>query len=212
MPQTSGNKRTGRPRSAESRAAILAATWALLESLSLRDLSIEAIAREAGVGKTTIYRWWPNKAAIVMDAFFEKLSPQIQFPKEESAAAAIALQMASLVRAFSGQYGRVVAQIIAEGHACPETLERYRDRFLYPRREAAIAIVRQGIQCGEFDPSLDPDLAVDLLYGPIYFRLLVGHLPLDPKFAEELPMLALRSLRVLRSHVPTNHTRRETFH
>ena len=195
MPHASGNKRVGRPRSTESQAAILDAVWTLLESVSLRDLSIEAIARAAGVGKTTIYRWWPNKAAIVMDAFFEKLSPQIQFPEGESAAAAIAQQMASLVRAFSGQYGRVVAQIIAEGQANPETLGRYRDRFLYPRREAAREIVQQGIESGEFDPNLDPELAIDMLYGPIYFRLLIGHLPLDPQFERELSQQALRALK-----------------
>ncbi|GET44417.1 TetR/AcrR family transcriptional regulator [Microseira wollei] len=195
MPQTSATKRIGRPRSEESKTAILEATWNLLQTTTLKDLSIEAIARESGVGKTTIYRWWANKTAVVMDAFLEKLSPEIQFPQAESAPFAIAAQMALLIKAFSGDYGRIVAQIIAEGQACPETLANYRARFLYPRREAAKAIIQQGISNGEFDPNLDPELAIDLLYGGIYFRLLVGHLPLDEKFAEELPRLAIATLR-----------------
>lgn len=195
MPQASETKRVGRPRSPESQAAILDATWKLLKTTTLKDLSIEAIARESGVGKTTIYRWWPNKTAVVMDAFFEKLMPEIQFPQGLSATEAIAAQIKLLVKAFSGEYGRIVAQIIAEGQACPETLASYRDRFLYPRRAAAKTIIEQGINSGEFDPNLDPELAIDVLYGAIYFRLLVGHLPLDRSLSEELPLWALKALK-----------------
>jgi len=194
MPQTA-NKRIGRPRSEESRAAILDATWELLKTTTLRDLTIEAIARESGVGKTTIYRWWSSKVAVVMDAFLEKLSPEIQFPEGLSATEALSQQMATLIKAFSGDYGRIVAQIIAEGQAEPEALASYRDRFIYPRRAAAKAIIEQGIKNGEFEPSLDPELAIDILYGPIYFRLLVGHLPLDYQFAEELPQWTLKTIK-----------------
>jgi AcrR family transcriptional regulator len=196
MSQLPDTKQIGRPRSEESKAAILDATWELLKTTSLRDLSIEAIARTSGVGKTTIYRWWANKAAVVMDAFFEKLMPEIQFPQGVSATVAIAQQMASLVQAFSGEYGRIVAQIIAEGQADPEALASYRDRFIYPRRAATKVIIQQGIENGEFDPSLDPELAIDILYGTIYFRLLVAHLPLDRQFAEELPRWALKVLKI----------------
>ncbi|MES1026293.1 TetR/AcrR family transcriptional regulator [Gloeocapsa sp. BRSZ] len=195
MPQNPANKRIGRPRSEEAKTAILDATWELLKTTTLRDLSIEAIARESGVGKTTIYRWWSSKVAVVMDAFLEKLSPEIQFPEGLSATEALSQQMATLIKAFSGDYGRIVAQIIAEGQAEPEALASYRDRFIYPRRAAAKAIIEQGIKNGEFEPSLDPELAIDILYGPIYFRLLVGHLPLDYQFAEELPQWALKSIK-----------------
>ncbi|MBF2008806.1 MAG: TetR/AcrR family transcriptional regulator [Chlorogloeopsis fritschii C42_A2020_084] len=196
MPQSHDTKRIGRPRSEESRAAILDATWKLLKTMTLRDLSIEAIARESGVGKTTIYRWWSSKVAVVMDAFWEKLSPEIQFPQGLSATEAITQQMRLLITAFSGEYGRIAAQIIAEGQAEPDALASYRDRFINPRRAAAKAIIEWGIENGEFDPNLDPELAIDILYGTIYFRLLVGHLPLDRQFAEELPQWALKALKI----------------
>jgi AcrR family transcriptional regulator len=196
MPRPPDTKQIGRPRSEESKAAILNATWELLKTTSLRDLSIEAIARQSGVGKTTIYRWWPSKVAVVMDAFVEHLLPAIPFPEGVSATEAIARQMASLIQAFSGDYGRIVAQIIAEGQADPEALASYRDRFIYPRRAAAKAIIQQGIESGEFDSKLDPEMAIDILYGAIYFRLLVGHLPLDRQFAEELPQWALKVLKI----------------
>jgi AcrR family transcriptional regulator len=158
-------------------------------------LSIEAIAREAGVGKTTIYRWWPTKTAVVMDALVEKLLPETAFPEAKSVTEAITLQMQSLVAPFSGIYGRIVGQIIAEGQACSDTLASYRERFLYPRREAAKGLILKGIALGEFDSDLDPELALDILYGPVYFRLLVGHLPLDTAFAEKLPQQVLTALR-----------------
>jgi hypothetical protein len=70
-----------------------------------------------------------------------------------------------------------------------------RDRFLYPRRAAAKAILQQGIENGEFDLNLDLELAIDILYGAIYFRLLVGHLPLDEQFSQKLPQWALKALK-----------------
>jgi Tetracyclin repressor-like, C-terminal domain len=76
---------------------------------------------------------------------------------------AITQQMTLLVKAFSGKYGRIVAQIIAEGHACPQVLTSYRDRFLYPRREAAKVIIQETVENGEFDPTLDPKLAINIL-------------------------------------------------
>jgi AcrR family transcriptional regulator len=194
MPQTSDNKRIGRPRSEESKAAILDTTWKLLKTTTVRDLSIEAIARESGVGKTTIYRWWPSKVAVVMDAFAQNVLSVTPFPEGLSATEAIRKQISSLVRAFSGEYGRIVAQILAEGQADPDALANYRDRFIYPRRAAVKAIIQQGMDSGEFDPNLDPELAIDILYGPIYFRLLVGHFPLDQHFADEFPQRALKTL------------------
>ena len=195
MPQKPSARRIGRPRSEESRKAILEATWELLKTTSLRDTSIEAIARKSGVGKTTIYRWWPSKVAVVMDAFVENVLAATPFPEDVSATEAITQQMASLVQAFSGEYGRIVAQIIAEGQADPEALASYRDRFIYSRRAAAKTIIQKGIENGEFDPELDAEMAIDILYGSIYFRLLVGHLPLDQHFAEELPHWALKVLK-----------------
>ena len=182
----------GRPRSIESQQAILNATWKLLIEGKVRDLSIEAIAREAGVGKTTIYRWWSSKTAVVIDAFLAKVTSEIPFPEESSAAFVLKGQVTSLVKAFSGEYGRIVAEIIAEGGGDKEALNSFRERFLLPRRAIAQAVIETGIQNGEFDANLDPELAMDLLYGPIYYRLLVGHLPLDEEFAIALPERVLR--------------------
>ena len=184
----------GRPRSTESEQAILTAAWTLLQTHSLRKLSIEAIAREAGVGKTTIYRWWPSKAAVVVDAFMAQVDACLPFPKTETVAESISLQMQQVIRIMSGDVGRIVAQIIAEGQCDSEALESFCDRFLNPRRSAARQMILQGIESGEFVSDLDPDLAMDLLYGPIYYRLLVQHLPLDNAFAAAFPQQAIASI------------------
>lgn len=184
----------GRPRSVESEQAILAAAWTLLQQSNVRRISIEAIAREAGVGKTTIYRWWPSKAAVIVDAFLAQVETVLPFPETETAAEALARQMGRLVQVFRGDVGRIVAEIVAEGQYDPGALESFRDRFLAPRRDAARQVIVQGIESGEFDPKLDPDLAMDILYGPIYYRLLAQHLPLDEIFATALSQRAIACL------------------
>ncbi|MEM1310816.1 MAG: TetR/AcrR family transcriptional regulator [Cyanobacteria bacterium P01_H01_bin.153] len=185
----------GRPRSVESEQAILAAAWRLLQQGNVRKVSIEAIAREAGVGKTTIYRWWPSRAAVIVDAFLAQTKTVLPFPETATAAEALTRQMAQLVQFFQGDGGRIVAQIIAEGQCDPGALESFRDRFLTPRREAARQVICRGMAAGEFDPALDLDLAMDMLYGPIYYRLLVQHRPLDQAFAAALSEQAIACLR-----------------
>ena len=108
-------RNAGRPRCQVARESILGATARLLRDTSVRELAIESIAREAGVGKATIYRWWPNKTAIVIDAFFSEAVPLISFPDSGSPSEVIQAQCAKLVEVLSGPLGRVVAQIIGEG-------------------------------------------------------------------------------------------------
>lgn len=199
MSKTTAKKKAGRPRSQASKASILDAVWKLLKTQTLKDLSIEAIARESKVGKATIYRWWSSKEVLAMDAFVEHVLPITPFPEDLSAYEAISMQMSSLINAFSGDYGSIVAQLIAAGQSEPNVLASYRERFLDERRTAAKAIIEKGIECGEFDPKLDLELAVDILYGPIYFRLFVAHLPLDTHFARELPRRALMALCSVRT-------------
>lgn len=186
---------TGRPRCPAARQAILQATARLLETIPLQNLAIECIAREAGVGKATIYRWWPNKAAIVIDAFFEQVVPRTTFDRAPTAAEAIERQAARMVKVLNGPEGRVVAQIIAEGQSDPAVLEHFRAVFLRTRRNAARAIIQAGMDSGEFRRDVDIELVIDLIYGPMWYRLLVGHQPLNREFAETFSRLAIAALR-----------------
>jgi len=190
---------SGRPRCQTARKAILDATVRLLDRMTLQSLAIECIACEAGVGKATIYRWWPNKAAIVIDAFFEEVVPRTTFERAPTAAETLQRQVERIVKVLNGRQGRIVAQIIAEGQNDPSVLEHFRQMFLRQRRAVAAEIIQAGIDSDEFLPNLDVEVVIDLIYGPMWYRLLVGHQPLDRHFAETLPRLAIAALSAARS-------------
>ena len=174
----------GRVRSDASRVAILDATLKLLETNPLQQISIESIAREAGVGKATIYRWWNSKAAVVIDAFLHTHVSHTPMPKGVSPREALTKHVHLLVEEYNGWSGRIVAQIMAEGQGDPDVLREFRERFWYGRRAVVREVVEDARRRGEIRSDIDTELQMDMLYAPIYFRLLMGHLPLDKKFAD----------------------------
>ena len=176
----------GRPRSERARRAILQAANELLESEGFAAVTVEAIAERAGVSKATVYRWWPNRAAVVMDGFLSTVSSEVPFPHTGHAREDIQIHMRRLAEAFRGKIGRTVAALIAEGQADPELADALRSRWLSVRRAEAREILELGIERGELRENLDPEVAVDVLYGPIYYRMLVGHAPLDDDFTDAL--------------------------
>ena len=176
----------GRPRSERAHRAILQAANELLESEGFAAVTVEAIAERAGVSKATVYRWWPNRAAVVMDGFLSIVSSEVPFPHTGHAREDIRIHMRRLAEAFSGKIGRTVAALIAEGQSDPELAEALRSRWVSVRRTEAREILELGIERGELREDLDPEVAVDVLYGPIYYRMLVGHAPLDDDFADVL--------------------------
>jgi AcrR family transcriptional regulator len=167
----------------------------LLESEGFAALTVEAIAERAGVSKATIYRWWPNRAAVVMDGFLSIVSSEVPFPHTGHAREDIRIHMRRLAEAFSGKIGRTVAALIAEGQSDPELAEALRSRWFSVRRKEAREILELGIERGELREDIDQEVAVDVLYGPIYYRMLVGHAPLDEDFADALADHVFAGLR-----------------
>jgi AcrR family transcriptional regulator len=185
----------GRPRSERAHRAILQAANDLLETEGFAAVTVEAIAERAGVSKATVYRWWPNRAAVVMDGFLSIVSSEVPFPHTGRAREDIRIHMRRLAEAFSGKIGSTVAALIAEGQSDPELAEALRSRWLSVRRAEAREILKLGIERGELREDLDPEVAVDVLYGPIYYRMLVGHAPLDNDFADALADHVFAGLR-----------------
>src|SRR5215469_113770 len=99
--QPSNSKTLGRQRSKESEDAILAATLCLLKEKPLRDITIEEIARKAGVGKATIYKWWPSKAYVALDAFLGKMNKMVPTPDTGSAEGDFKEQLNSLIAFYT---------------------------------------------------------------------------------------------------------------
>jgi len=192
---TAEKRAPGRPRSEESRQSILRSTLKLLKQEGgFPDLSIEAIAADANVGKTTVYRWWPTKAALVADAFSASAEQELQFPDTGSVQTDMSLQMRRLIRVFRSNRGKVVAALLAGGQSDPELIEAFRERFLWPRRRQAYLTLKRGIERGELPADSDLDLILDCLYGPIYMRFLIRHDKLDESFADEICDLVLKGL------------------
>ena len=193
---TGAKRGPGRPRSEESRQSILRSTLKLLkQDGGFADLSIEAIAADANVGKTTVYRWWPTKAALVADAFSASAEEELQFPNTGSVQRDMNLQMRRLIRIFRSPRGKVVAAMLAGGQSEPELIEPYRDRFLWPRRRQAYQTLQRGVDRGELPDDSDLDLILDSLYGPIYMRFLIRHDKLNESFADEICGLVLQGLK-----------------
>jgi AcrR family transcriptional regulator len=192
-----GSKRApGRPRSEESKQSILRSTLKFLkQDGGFPDLSIEAIAADANVGKTTVYRWWPTKAALVADAFSASADGELRFPDTGSVQRDMTLQIRRLIRVFRSDRGKVVATLLAGGQSDPELIEAFRERFLWPRRRQAYQTLQRGIDRGELPPNINLDLVLDSLYGPIYMRFLIRHAKLEESFADEICGLVLEGLK-----------------
>src|ERR1700722_5741773 len=168
-------KKRGRHRSLEAKTAILKATLQLLERESLRKVTAEAIARRAGVSKATIYKWWPNKSMVALDAYLAGTTERVAVPDTGSAEEDFTEQLKSLTAFYTSTLGRLFCQFIAEGQRDPGFLALFRERFLYARRDAARVMWRRGVDRGEIRKEIDSETVLDLIYGPMVFRLLAGH-------------------------------------
>ncbi len=199
LPEPVGEEQTipqklhkGRPRSQSCRKAVLKAVNALLLHTSVQDLSIEAVAKKAKVGKSTIYRWWSNKTAIVMEALISQPGIQSPLPTPKNNAEAVILQLDKLIRLLDSKNGEIISQLFSEAQNNPQAHKIFSDIFLTPLIDAIEFSVEQGVRDREFRPTLDIKLAVDLLCGPIFFRLMANPSTLDAAFRETYPREAVR--------------------
>jgi AcrR family transcriptional regulator len=185
---------TGRRRSNASHDAILDATHALLEEIGFDKLSLEGVAARAGVGKATIYRWWPNKGVLAMEAFLRAVAPTISFPTTGSARDDITTQIHKVVKAYRGKPGRIAREMIGLGQFDQGTMRLFVEGYLEPRRLAAKAALQRGIAQREFRCTIDLDIVVDALYGPIFHRLVCAHAEINAPFVEAHVALVLDSI------------------
>jgi len=186
--------RPGRPRSEESRAAVLRATSELLDEVGLRAMTTEEIANRSGASKATIYKWWPNKYAVAIDAFLSEMMAESWDPDTGSARDDFSAVMRGLMHFYTGPRGRVFAQIVGEAQSDPMVKEELRTNLVGSRRELFKTILNRGIARGELRDDVDPEVAIDLIIGPALYRLLVGHEPLNETAAVLLVDVAVRGL------------------
>lgn len=188
--------RRGRPRSEAGKQAILHAAFTLLGEQGLPATSMDAIAEKAGVGKATIYRWWKSKAMLALDALAAEWSapgPSAR-PTGTLRGDLLALVRPWVKRTADGGSARILVGLIAAAQNDPVFAQAYRTRFVEPRRDQARQALRLAIANGEIAADTDLDVATDLLWGPLYHRLLHGHAPLTDRFARAAVNAALTGI------------------
>ncbi|RXS94351.1 TetR/AcrR family transcriptional regulator [Silvibacterium dinghuense] len=175
----------GRPRSQAAHDAILKATLRLITRSGFRAVSVNEIAAEAGVGKMTIYRHWPNKAAVVMDSLLELIGNETAFPKAGSALESLRRQLHLQAAFFRSARGNLIRSLVSEAQSDPELASAFRDRWLNPRREGVRQNIQAAISEGSLRRDFNIDTAIDQLYGSLYYRLLLGSGAIDDAFIED---------------------------
>ena len=178
----------GRPRSERARKAILEAAAELLLARGLSAVSMDAVAERAGVSKATIYRWWPTKETLALDALYTEWAAARSQTRDTGSLRGDLLSMLRPWARLAGSrpYGRVVAALLTEAQTDPVFGAEYRQRFLEPRREQVREIFRRAIERGEIPAGTKVEVALDLLYGSMYHRLLHGHAPLSDQFVRDV--------------------------
>lgn len=186
----------GRPRSEKARKAILEAAAELLLGRGLGAVSMDAVAERAGVSKATIYRWWPTKETLALDALYTRWAAAAPVPGDTGSVSGDLVELlqpwVELVR--TGPYARVIAALLTKAGTDPVFAEQYRRHVVEPRRDQARQILERAVVRGELPADLDLEVALDLIYGPLYHRLLQGHAPLDDAFVRTVVNLVLAGI------------------
>lgn len=184
----------GRPRSEQSRIAVLRATSELLRENGLRAMTTEQIAARSGASKATIYKWWPNKYAVAVDAFLSEMLADSPDPDTGSARRDFTVLLSGLFHFYTGPSGRVFAQLVGEAQFDPDVAMALRDGLIHPRREQLETMWNRGVARGELSADVDRGTAIDLIIGPTLYRLMVGHGALDDAAAAVIVDTALHGL------------------
>src|SRR5699024_6124608 len=161
---------TERKKGPRSEQEILRATIDLIDLNGYTDLTIEAIAARASVGKTTIYRWWTSKEELVLDAYLMQMEIQFDFNAKEPLQQGFLNNMKKLTYVLNSNLGRAVAMIVTEDD---DIADKFYTEYLKPRRTQSKDILSLAVERGDIKSSVDLDMMLDMLYGPIYFRIFI---------------------------------------
>ncbi|MFC0266997.1 TetR/AcrR family transcriptional regulator [Kushneria aurantia] len=183
--------RTGNKRSAEAHKAVLDAALGLIAERGPTGFAMEAVAKRAGVGKPTIYRWWPDKTELLLELFHREILPPPEIPEEADLLTELKLRMHELFRSWrETSAGRIFCSLVVEMQASSETVKKLREEALAPRRRQSVMAFQRARDRGEIASDVDLEGLVDLLYGWAWYRLMTGQLIPDSAFEVALEALA----------------------
>ena len=174
----------GRPRSEHARQEILEAAYKLLRGKNFNAVGSHEIAQAAGVSSATLYRWWKSKEEILLDACFEHMKPILAIPETGSGLTRLRRYVLRATEFLVSEEGAVMARVLTGIHEDKRLRQLFLERYVKPRRRIQRRIIEDAIASCELKSTTDPDLLIDALNGPLFFRWLQGHAPLDKGFAK----------------------------
>lgn len=184
----------GRPKDPATRKKILVAASQLLDEGGLSAVTMEAIATRAQVGKPTIYREWPNAHAVAMSAFLERARKPAARARSRTALLALKRQLRELAQAFATRAGRSTVMMIAAAQNDSELAKVFRTHFVMKNREEGRVLLLRATDEGDVRRNIDIEAALDLIFAPFYFRLLIGHASLSSRDTDVILDLALKGI------------------
>ncbi|SFI66107.1 transcriptional regulator, TetR family [Bradyrhizobium sp. cf659] len=186
--------RRGRPRSIETTNAILESAYALMAATGLAATTIDAVARHSSVSKMTIYKWWPSREALLIDAFLHHAAQMLPLPPVSSGtpAARARRHAAAYAEALQGEFGKVQLAVISECISKTGSAELFYARYLQFRRDALVEMIAAGQKDGSILAEGAPEDLYDAIYGGLFYRYVFGIAPITPAYARNLVDLVLR--------------------
>lgn len=179
----------GRPRSEDARRAILHTALELCEREGYQDVTIKAIADVAGVGRQTVYRWWPDKASILMEALIEVAAQHAALDVSAESGQMLARIEQLLTATFElarKVTGQALVGLMTDAQRDPALSKRLQETVIGPRRTALRTLLQRGVDAGELAATVPLDLVVDFAFGAMWYRLLSHHAPVHAAFAKEV--------------------------
>ena len=176
----------GRTRDEDAHKRVLDAAFQLVRETAPGEVSINDIAREANVAKQTIYRWWPSRTAVILDALVVGTMKATPFPESDDIRADFEAHLRTVIRLFNSPTGRIVREMLGEAQTNSAIADDFRERFWKPRRELSRQRLARGAELGLIRADLDAEIVLDAIYGPLWTRLVIGHLPLSSSHASKI--------------------------
>jgi AcrR family transcriptional regulator len=178
--------RRGRPRSDDAAAAVLAAAYRLTAERGLRGATLDAIAAESGVSKVTIYKWWSGRTLLLVDAFLARTTQLLPLREDIDAMCAITQHATRYVAALKGELGDVQRAVLAECLTDDGGQHLFYERYLRSRRKLGCEIIERGQRAGSVRADAPAEVLYDRIYGPIFYRFVLGLPKLDRAFVQNL--------------------------
>jgi AcrR family transcriptional regulator len=195
-PSSSLPREGGRRRSALTETKILDATRQLLADGGVRALTVEGVAARAGVAKTTIYRRYRSKDDLALAVLIDMVKTVAAVPDlGDARAELIHFLRATLAILSQTLMGRVMQGLVSDMASDASLAAAFRDQVVRLRVQEVSSVITRGIQRGDLREDLDPELVHELLFGPLYYRLLLSGQPLEAPFADQIVDSVLHSLR-----------------